>query len=242
VPAQNLTRFNIQHVGIIMDGNGRWANNQGLPRAKGHYKGAKVVKDIIPAAPDLGIKILTLFAFSTENWKRPKYEINVLMHLFQAEIIKQFEELVEEKVRVRFIGSKDGLPKRLVDTIYKLEDSTQDNPGLVLQIALNYGGRQDIVDAVKNVANLIKAGKLKPEEITDAHITNEISTAGFADPDLIIRTSGELRISNFLLWQSAYSEFAFISKHWPDFTLADLAEILTEVSTRKRRFGGVDPV
>jgi len=242
VPAQNLTRFNIQHVGIIMDGNGRWANNQGLPRAKGHYKGAKAVKDIIIAAPDLGIKILTLFAFSTENWKRPKYEINVLMHLFQAEIIKQFEELVEEKVRVRFIGSKDGLPKRLVDTIYKLEDSTQDNPGLVLQIALNYGGRQDIVDAVKNVANLIKAGKLKPEEITEAHITNEISTAGFADPDLIIRTSGELRISNFLLWQSAYSEFAFISKHWPDFTPADLAEILTEVSTRKRRFGGVDPV
>ena len=242
MPAKNLEGSKIQHVGIIMDGNGRWANDQGLPRGKGHFKGAKVVKEIITAAPDLGIKILTIFAFSTENWNRPKYEIDILMRLFQAEIIKQFEELVEEKVRVRFIGSKDGLPKRLVDTIYKLEDSTQDNPGLVLQIALNYGGRQDIVDAVKNVANLIKAGKLKPEEITEAHITNEISTAGFADPDLIIRTSGELRISNFLLWQSAYSEFAFISKHWPDFTPADLAEILTEVSTRKRRFGGVDPV
>jgi len=242
VPSKNLEASKIQHVGIIMDGNGRWANDQGLPRGKGHFKGAKVVKEIITAAPDLGIKILTIFAFSTENWNRPKYEIDILMRLFQAEIIKQFEELVEENVRVRFIGSKDGLPKRLVDTIYKLEDSTKDNPGLVLQIALNYGGRQDIVDAVKNVANLVKTGKLKPEEITEAHITNEISTAGFADPDLIIRTSGELRISNFLLWQSAYSEFAFISKHWPDFTPADLAEILTEVATRKRRFGGINPV
>jgi undecaprenyl diphosphate synthase len=242
LPAKNLEGSKIQHVGIIMDGNGRWANDQGLPRGKGHFQGAKVVKEVIAAAPDLGIKILTIFAFSTENWNRPKYEIDILMRLFQAEIIKQFEELVEEKVRVRFIGSKDGLPKRLVDTIYKLEDSTKDNPGLVLQIALNYGGRQDIVDAVKNVANLVKTGQLNPEEITEAHISNEISTSGFADPDLIIRTSGEVRISNFLLWQSAYSEFAFISKHWPDFKSTDLAMILNEVSTRKRRFGGIEPV
>jgi undecaprenyl diphosphate synthase len=242
VPAENLKGSKIQHVGIIMDGNGRWANDQGLPRGKGHFKGAKVVKEIITAAPGLGIKILTIFAFSTENWNRPKYEIDILMRLFQAEIIKQFEELVEEKVKVRFIGSKVGLPKRLVETIHKLEDSTKDNSGLVLQIALNYGGRQDIVDAVKNIANLIKIGKLKPKEITEEHITNEISTAGFEDPDLIIRTSGELRISNFLLWQSAYSEFAFISKHWPDFTPADLEAILNEVSTRSRRFGGIDPV
>jgi len=240
VPAENLTRFRIQHVGIIMDGNGRWANDQGLPRAKGHYKGAKVVKDIITAAPDLGIKILTIFAFSTENWKRPKYEIDVLMRLFQAEIIKQFEELVEEKVRVRFIGLKDGLPKRLADTIDNLEDKTKDNPGLVLQIALNYGGRQDIVEAVKNIATSLVNGQLKPEEITEAHISDKISTSGFADPDLIIRTSGELRISNFLLWQSAYSEFAFVSKHWPDFSPADLEAILREVSSRSRRFGGID--
>ena len=242
MPAQNLTRFNIQHVGIIMDGNGRWANNQGLPRAKGHYKGAKAVKDIIIAAPDLGIKILTLFAFSTENWKRPKYEINVLMHLFQAEIIKQFEELVEKKVRVRFIGLKDGLPKKLVDSIDNLEDKTKDNRGFVLQIALNYGGRQDIVEAVKNIATSLVNGQLKPEEITEAHISDKISTSGFADPDLIIRTSGELRISNFLLWQSAYSEFAFVSKHWPEFSPADLEAILREVSSRSRRFGGIDPI
>jgi len=242
VPAENLRESKIQHVGIIMDGNGRWANDQGLPRGKGHFKGAKVVKEIIKAAPDLGIKILTIFAFSTENWSRPKYEIDILMRLFQAEIIKQFEELVEEKVRVRFIGSKDGLPTKLVDTIYNLEDNTKNNPGLILQIALNYGGRQDIVDAVKNVATLVETGKLKPEEITEAHISNEISTSGFADPDLIIRTSGELRISNFLLWQSAYSEFAFISKHWPDFTPLDLRDIILEVSCRKRRFGGTTPL
>ena len=242
MPAENLKDPKIQHVGIIMDGNGRWANDQGLPRGKGHFQGAKVVKEIITAAPELGIKILTIFAFSTENWNRPKYEVDILMRLFQAEIVKQFEELVEEKVRVRFIGSKVGLPKRLVDTIDKLEDSTKDNPGLVLQIALNYGGRQDIVDAVKNVANLVKTGKLKPEEITEAHISNEISTSSFADPDLIIRTSGELRISNFLLWQSAYSEFAFISKHWPDFTRGDLRDIIMEVSGRKRRFGGTTPL
>jgi len=130
----------------------------------------------------------------------------------------------------------------LVYTIDKLEDSTKDNPGLVLQIALNYGGRQDIVGAVTNIANLVKTGKLKPEEITEAHISNEISTYGFADPDLIIRTSGELRISNFLLWQSAYSEFAFISKHWPDFTRQDLHDIIMEVSGRKRRFGGTTPL
>ena len=242
MPVENLKGSKIQHVGIIMDGNGRWANDQGLPRGKGHLKGAKVVKEIITAAPDLGIKILTIFAFSTENWNRPKYEVDILMRLFQAEIIKQFEELVEEKVRVRFIGSKVGLPKRLVDTIDRLEDSTKDNPGLVLQIALNYGGRQDIVDAVKNIANLVKIGKLKPEEITEEHVSNEISTSGFADPDLIIRTSGELRISNFLLWQSAYSEFAFISKHWPDFTRGDLRDIIMEVSGRKRRFGGTTPL
>jgi len=242
VPSEKVHHSKIQHVGIIMDGNGRWANDQGLPRAKGHFQGAKVVKEIIAAAPDLGIKILTIFAFSTENWNRPKYEVEILMRLFQAEIVKQFEELVEERVRVRFIGSKYGLPKRLVETINKLEDNTKANPGLVLQIALNYGGRQDIVDAVKKVAEDIKIGQLEPEDITETHINNKISTSGLADPDLIIRTSGELRISNFLLWQCAYSEFAYIDKHWPDFTASDLDDILKEVSSRKRRFGGVTSV
>ena len=233
---------NIDHVGIIMDGNGRWANDQGLPRGHGHVQGAKAVKKIIAAAPDLGIKVLTIFAFSTENWSRPKYEIDILMRLFQSEIIKQFEELVEEQVRVRFIGSRDGLPKRLVETIEQLENKTKSNPGLVLQIALNYGGRQDIVDAVRKIAGGVKSGALEPNGITENHISESISTAGFRDPDLIIRTSGELRISNFLLWQAAYSEFAFTEKHWPDFTPKDLANILEEVSTRKRRFGGTKPL
>ena len=234
--------FQINHVGIIMDGNGRWANDQGLPRAQGHFQGAKVVKDIIKAAPSLGIKVLTIYAFSTENWNRPKYEIDILMRLFQSEIVKQFEELVEKQVRVRFIGSRDGLPKRLVDTIEQLENKTKSNPGLVLQVALNYGGRQDIVDAVRKIAGNIKSGALEPDGITENHISELISTAGFNDPDLIIRTSGELRISNFLLWQAAYSEFAFTAKHWPDFTPKDLANILEEVSTRKRRFGGTKPL
>jgi undecaprenyl diphosphate synthase len=220
-----------------MDGNGRWANDQGLPRSQGHYQGAKVVKEIITAAPDLGIEVLTIFAFSTENWKRPKYEIEILMRLFQSEITKQFEELVKKEVRVRFIGSREGLPKKLSNTIKELENSTLENRGLILQIALNYGGRQDIVNAIKKLSQQVKSGSLNPHDITESHITASISTAGIIDPDLIIRTSGEVRISNFLLWQSAYSEFAFVEKHWPAFTPTDLSEIIKEVSQRDRRFG-----
>jgi undecaprenyl diphosphate synthase len=234
--------FQINHVGIIMDGNGRWANDQGLPRAQGHFKGAKVVKDIIKAAPSLGIKVLTIYAFSTENWNRPKYEIKILMGLFQSEITKQFEELLENNVRIRFIGSKVNLPKSLIQATEKLEATTEHNTGLIVQVALNYGGRRDIVDAVKKIGHNIKSGLLDPEEIGENHISEAISTAGIIDPELIIRTSGELRISNFLLWQSAYSEFAFIEKHWPDFTPEDLGEIIKEVGTRKRRFGGIKPV
>lgn len=233
--------FSINHVGIIMDGNGRWANDQGLPRAQGHFQGAKVVKDIIKAAPSLGIKVLTIYAFSTENWNRPKYEVKILMNLFQNEITKQFEELLEHNVRIRFIGSKINLPKSLVQATEKLEARTEHNTGLIVQVALNYGGRRDIVDAVKKIGHNIKSGLLDPEEISENHISEAISTAGIIDPELIIRTSGELRISNFLLWQSAYSEFAFIKKHWPDFTPEDLGEIINEVGLRKRRFGGIKP-
>ena len=234
--------FQINHVGIIMDGNGRWANDQGLPRAQGHFQGAKVVKDIVKAAPGLGIKVLTIYAFSTENWNRPKYEIKTLMSLFQSQITKQFEDLLENNVRIRFIGSKNELPKALMQATEKLENETEHNTGLLLQIALNYGGRRDIVDAVKTIAHNIKTGLLDPEEISENHISEAISTAGIIDPELIIRTSGELRISNFLLWQSAYSEFAFIKKHWPDFTPKDLGDIIEEVRLRKRRFGGVKSV
>jgi len=242
VPSDNLEAYKIEHVAIIMDGNGRWANDQGLPRAKGHSKGAKVVKDIIATAPKLGIKILTIFAFSTENWKRPNYEVNILMRLFQSEITKQFEELVEEKVQVRFIGLRDGLPQKLISTIELLEAKTKDNPGLVLQIALNYGGRQDIIEAVRAIALEVKNGDLEANTISEGYLSGKISTADLKDPDLIIRTSGELRISNFLLWQCAYSEFAFVEKHWPDFTPEDLRNILIDVSTRQRRFGGVTPL
>ena len=231
--------FEINHVGIIMDGNGRWANDQGLPRAQGHAKGAKVVKEIIKAAPGLGIKVLTIYAFSTENWNRPKYEINILMNLFQSEITKQFKELLENNIRIRFIGSKIGLPTSLIQSIEQLEANAEHNTGLIVQVALNYGGRRELVDAVKKIGHNIKSGLLDPEEISENHISESITTAGIIDPELIIRTSGELRISNFLLWQSAYSEFAFVKKHWPDFTPEDLGEIIKEVRLRKRRFGGI---
>jgi undecaprenyl diphosphate synthase len=241
VPNGKLNNSNIEHVAIIMDGNGRWANDRGLPRSKGHFQGAKVVKDIIKAAPDLGVKVLTIFAFSTENWTRPNYEVNVLMRLFQSEITKQFEELVEEKVQVRFIGSRSRLPDKLVSTMEHLELGTKENLGLVLQIALNYGGRQDILEAVKAISSDIKNGEIDVNALTERHISDRISTSGFKDPDLVIRTSGELRISNFLLWQTAYSEFAFVDKHWPDFTAADLRSILDDVLNRQRRFGGLSP-
>ena len=229
----------INHVGIIMDGNGRWAVDQGLSRSAGHIQGAKAVKDIISAASHFGLKILTLYAFSTENWNRPKYEVAVLMRLFKSELHKQTAELIHKNVKVRFIGSRARLPKTLVQTMNQLEANTAHNTGLTLQLAINYGGRQDLIEAFKKLAHDVKATKLKPEDITASDISDALSTCGIADPDLIIRTSGELRLSNFLLWQAAYSEFAFVEKHWPSFSAKDFLNVIENASNRTRRFGGL---
>ena len=229
----------IKHAGIIMDGNGRWAVDQGLSRSAGHIRGAKIARQIISAAPKLGLEILTLYAFSTENWNRPKYEVAALMRLFKSELRNQTKELADNNVKVRFIGSLTGLPKKLVKTMHELEVNTANNTGLTLQLAINYGGRQDLLEAFQKIALDMNAQKLAPMEITLSHISAALSTSGVADPDLIIRTSGELRLSNFLLWQAAYSEFAFTEQHWPSFTPEDLAQIIEQVSTRERRFGTI---
>lgn len=222
-----------------MDGNGRWAEDRGLSRSAGHIQGAKVVKEIISAATKLGLETLTLYAFSTENWNRPKYEVAVLMRLFKSELLKQAAGLITRNIQVRFIGSRTRLPKELVSTMSGLEAATANNTDLTLQLAINYGGRQDLLEAFQKIATDNQAMKRSPQDITLSHIPDALSTGGVADPDLIIRTSGELRISNFLLWQAAYSEFAFTEKHWPSFTPEDLAQIIEQVSTRERRFGTI---
>lgn len=229
----------IKHVGIIMDGNGRWAVDRGLSRSAGHIQGAKVVKEVISAATELSLETLTLYAFSTENWNRPKYEVAVLMRLFKSELLKQAAELIMRNIQVRFIGSRTRLPKALINTMSELEAATTNNKGLTLQLAINYGGRQDLLEAFQKIAADNHAMKRSPQDISLSHISDALSTGGVADPDLIIRTSGELRLSNFLLWQAAYSEFAFTEKHWPSFTKEDLAQIIKQVSTRERRFGAI---
>lgn len=229
----------IKHVGIIMDGNGRWAVDRGLNRSAGHVQGAKVVKEIITASTELGLEALTLYAFSTENWNRPKYEVSVLMRLFKSELLKQTSDLIANNIKVRFIGSRTRLPKALVNTMRELEANTSSNTGLTLQLAINYGGRQDLLQAFQKIAIDIDKARYSPQDINMSHISQTLSTSGVPDPDLIIRTSGELRLSNFLLWQAAYSEFAFSEKHWPSFTAQDLADIIRQVSMRERRFGAV---
>lgn len=229
----------IKHVGIIMDGNGRWAIDRGLSRSAGHIKGTKAAKEVISAAGELGLETLTLYAFSTENWNRPKYEVTVLMSLFKSELLKQTAKLISNNVQVRFIGSLARLPKALVKAMNELEEATANNTGLKLQLAINYGGRQDLLEAFQKIATENQAMKRSPQDITLSHISDALSTGGVADPDLIIRTSGELRLSNFLLWQAAYSELAFTEKHWPSFTKEDLAQIIKQVSTRERRFGAI---
>lgn len=227
------------HVGIIMDGNGRWAVERGMPRSFGHRQGARTVRDIVEAAPDCGITELTLYAFSTENWKRPHYEIRFLMRLFHDEIIRQSESLLENGVRVRFIGERCRLPPVLVARMEEVEGATRANARLTLQVAINYGGRWDLVTAVRALGQEIAAGRLNPDLVSEHDIATRLSTVEVRDPDLIIRTSGEMRLSNFLLWQSAYTEFSFVEKHWPDFTRDDLLDIVHKVKVRERRYGSV---
>ena len=226
-----------EHVGIIMDGNGRWAKKRGLPRNMGHKKGAEVFEDISLYCRDLGIKWLTVYAFSTENWKRPKDEVDGIMNLMRG-YLKSMKKAANEQIAVRFIGDKEPFDDDIKELIFEAENAGKENAITTVQIALNYGGRDEIVHSVKEIAKKLYEGKLSPEEISEKTISENLYS-GTPECDLIIRPSGEERLSNFLLWESAYSEFVFMDVLWPDFTREDLDKALLEYSKRNRRFGGV---
>ncbi len=227
------------HVAIIMDGNGRWAQARGKPRLFGHRAGARRVRQIVEACPDLGVKYLTIFAFSTENWKRTQAEVSGLMLLFRRYIQKETQALVENGIRVRFIGDRVKLDKKLVGLMDELERVTAHNELVNMTVALNYGGRDEVARATKRLAEEVAAGRLKPEDVDEETLPHFLDTCVLPDPDLVIRTSGEARVSNFLLWQSAYSEYEFIDTLWPDFTPDIFAEVLKKYGSRERRFGAV---
>ena len=227
------------HVAIIMDGNGRWAQMRGRPRLVGHHAGAKRVKEIVRACPDVGVKYLTIFAFSTENWKRTQAEVAGLMSLFKRYIRREAQALFEEGVRVRFIGDRVKLEPKLVELMDNLELLTAQNDKVHLTIALNYGGRDEVARATRRLAHDVAAGNLAPKDVDDETFTRYLDTCFLPDPDLVIRTSGEARISNFLLWQSAYAEYEFIETLWPDFTKEEFDRVLSRFGRRERRFGAV---
>ncbi|UWQ89432.1 isoprenyl transferase [Rhodobacteraceae bacterium M382] len=228
-----------RHVAIIMDGNGRWAQARGRPRLFGHHAGARRVREVVEACPDLKVKYLTIFAFSTENWKRTQTEVAGLMSLFRRYISKEMQALSARNVRVRFIGDRVRLDKKLIQLMDQLEKATSGNDGTQLTIALNYGGRDEVARATRRLAQDVADGKLRPEDVDQETLPKYLDTHVLPDPDLVIRTSGEARISNFLLWQSAYAEYEFIDTLWPDFTAEELKSLCNSYGRRDRRFGGV---
>lgn len=227
----------LEHVAIIMDGNGRWAKARGLPRTAGHKKGVDAVRRVISAARELGVRYLTLFGFSSENWRRPADEVSDLMHLLRFYLRSELAELHRNGVRLRIIGDRNRLAPDIVQLIEGAENHTGDNAGLTVMVALSYGARQEIVDAARRLATEAAAGTLDPATIDEAAFTGRLYAPDIPDPDLIIRTSGEKRISNFLLWQAAYAEFLFVDTLWPDFQKSDLEAALDEYHRRERRFG-----
>jgi len=226
-----------KHIGIIMDGNRRWAREKGKPAGFGHKEGAKTVENIVRYANKIGLEYITVYAFSTENWKRSEEEVTGLMLLLQSYLDDYSKRADTENIRVKFIGKITELSENVQKSINKCIERTKDNTGVTFNIALNYGGRDEIVTAVKNIAQSIKEGKLKINEIDEKLISNKMYTENMPDPDLIIRTSGELRLSGFLTWQSTYSELYFVEKYWPDFNEKDLDEAIEEYQRRNRKFG-----
>ena len=226
------------HVAIIMDGNGRWAKKHGLPRTAGHAQGARVVEQILEDADHMGIRYLTVYAFSTENWSRPDSEVKALMNLLRTYMKTSLAKCARNNVRIRVIGDKSRLDSDLQASIANLEKETASNTGIGFQIAINYGSRDEIVRAVRKAAQKVKDSGLNPEDITEAMISDELDTVGIPDPDLLIRTGGEQRISNFLLWQTAYSELYFCDAAWPDFNKAELEKAVDAFNNRERRYGG----
>ena len=228
-----------KHIGVIMDGNGRWATKRGLPRSAGHSAGAETLKKIVTECNKMGVKYITVYAFSTENWSRPKAEVDFLMNLLLDYLKNAEKTLAGENVVIRAIGSRAELTEEIRQQIVKTEEFTKNNDGIVMNIALNYGGREEIVNAVKNVCADAQKGELNPQEITEKVFSDYLYTAGQPDIDLLIRTSGEQRLSNFLLWQNSYSEMWFTNKLWPDFSVEDLHKAIIDFQGRGRRFGGV---
>ena len=228
-----------KHVAVILDGNGRWAKKRHLPRNMGHVEGAKTVEQICEDAWDLGIKYLTVYAFSTENWKRPDSEVKALMELLGKYLIDSIERTTKNNMRVRVIGDKSGLDDALRESIDKLEKVSAVNDGLQFTIALNYGSRDEIIRAVRSIADDVKNGNLEPDDINEELLSSSLDTYDIPDPDLLIRTSGEQRLSNFLLWQLGYSEFYFTDCLWPDFNKQELIKAIEYYNGRERRFGGI---
>jgi len=227
------------HVAIIMDGNGRWATSRGLPRVAGHREGVKAARAIVRAADAIGLRYLTLYAFSTENWNRPEDEVTMLMRLLEESIIRELPELMENNVRLRVIGRTAGVPLPVRRGLEHVAGETRGNTGLTLLMAFNYGGRDELLDAFRALARRVQAGELAPETISEADVAGALYTDGVPDPDLLIRTSGEMRVSNFLLWQIAYTELWITPTLWPDFAPSDLYRAVADFQRRSRRFGGV---
>ncbi len=220
-----------------MDGNGRWAEKRSLSRIAGHQKGIKRAKEVISSCRKLGIKVLTLYAFSTENWRRPKRETNTLMKLLKSFLMAEGDEMIRNNIRLNTIGSIDDLPPEVREVLIEVMDRSRDNTGMVLNAALSYSGRSEIIHAVRSIVESIGEGSLKPDQIDEVTFANYLFTAGLPDPDLLIRTSGEYRISNFLLWQLAYTELYITDVLWPDFTEKDLLDALADYQKRERRYG-----
>ncbi len=240
----NIPKFDVlpEHIGFIMDGNGRWAKNRGLERSAGHREGAKTFRRIGEYCADVGIKYMTFYAFSTENWNRPKSEVLALMKLFKEYLNEGDERIAENDIRqmrLNFIGEREGLPKDLLKLIEKAERESAKYDKVTVNIALNYGGRAEITHAVKEIAKKVKNGEMSIADISEKTISDNIYTASQPDPDIIVRPSGEYRLSNFMTWQSAYSEFWYSDILWPDFTEDDVNRILEDYQKRNRRFGGV---
>ena len=240
--AEPAVSYGVRHAAIIMDGNGRWAQARGLDRSEGHREGVEAARRAVEAAADLGIKWLTLYSFSTENWRRPAREVQDLMSLLRKFIASDLPRLAREGVKVRIIGDREGLDLHLRKLVEQAEYQTRQNDRFYLQIAFNYGGRDELARAARRLAAQACEGTLSVEEIDEAAFGGQLDTDGIPDPDLVIRTSGEKRVSNFLLWQAAYAEFVFLDDHWPDFDKPLLERALAEYVRRERRFGKVDPI
>ncbi len=229
------------HVAIIMDGNGRWAQNRGLPRIEGHRRGVTSVRCIVEEASRLGLKQLTLYAFSSENWKRPPRELTLLMHLLRQYLVEERREIQRQGLRFRVIGTISGLDPMIQEEIKKTETMSAENDGMTLCLAVNYGARQEITEAVRRIVSGVLQGQLQPEAITEQTIADHLTTAGMPDPDLVIRTASEFRVSNFLLWQISYAELWVSEKYWPEFREEDFRTAMRDYRKRDRRFGGLNP-